>query len=185
MLNNDTKKVDFYAVGFEEMVDLDTKNIVSASGENARQWSQELESTLNNSGLSYSLVTYTQLVGVCLYVFVRSELAPLVRDVMVEQVKTGLGGATGNKGTVGVSLTFRQSSLCFLCSHFAAGQSQVADRNSDYQEAIKKLSFNNVSCSSEIDFLLVTLRVPGENYSVTRLCVLGRRLQLQDKPREE
>ena len=186
MLNNDTKKVDFYAVGFEEMVDLDTKNIVSASGENARQWSQELESTLNKPpGHSYSLVTYTQLVGVCLYVFVRSELAPLVRDVMVEQVKTGLGGATGNKGTVGVSLTFRQSSLCFLCSHFAAGQSQVADRNSDYQEAIKKLSFNNVSCSSEIDFLLVTLRVPGENYSVTRLCVLGRRLQLQDKPREE
>ena len=185
MLNNDTKKVDFYAVGFEEMVDLDTKNIVSASGENARQWSQELESTLNKSGLSYSLVTYTQLVGVCLYVFVRSELAPLVRDVMVEQVKTGLGGAAGNKGTVGVSLTFRQSSLCFLCSHFAAGQSQVADRNSDYQEAIKKLSFNNVSCSSEIDFLLVTLRVPGENYSVTRLCVLGRRLQLQDKPGEE
>ena len=80
MLNNDTKKVDFYAVGFEEMVDLDTKNIVSASGENARQWSLELESTLNKSpGLSYSLVTYTQLVGVCLYVFVRSELASQVR----------------------------------------------------------------------------------------------------------
>ena len=149
MLNNDTKKVDFYAVGFEEMVDLDTKNIVSASGENARQWSQELESTLNKSGLSYSLVTYTQLVGVCLYVFVRSELAPLVRDVMVEQVKTGLGGATGNKGTVGVSLTFRQSSLCFLCSHFAAGQSQVAERNSDYQEAVKRITFSNVRVSHQ------------------------------------
>ena len=125
MLNNDTKKVDFYAVGFEEMVDLDTKNIVSASGENARQWSQELESTLNKlPGLSYSLVTYTQLVGVCLYLFVRTELAPLVREVLVEQVKTGLGGTTGNKGTVGISLTFKASSLVFVCSHFAAGQSQ-------------------------------------------------------------
>ena len=150
MLNNDTKKVDFYAVGFEEMVDLDTKNIVSASGENARQWSLELESTLNKSpGLSYSLVTYTQLVGVCLYVFVRTELAPLVRDVLVEQVKTGLGGTTGNKGTVSVSLTFRQSSLCFLCSHFAAGQSQVAERNSDYQEAVKKITFDNVRVSQQ------------------------------------
>ena len=126
MLNNQTKKVDFYAVGFEEMVDLDTKNIVSASGENARLWSQELLETLNKEpGQSYSLVTYTQLVGVCLYLFVRTELAPLVREVLVEQVKTGLGGTTGNKGTVGISLTFKASSLVFVCSHFAAGQSQV------------------------------------------------------------
>ena len=126
MLNNKKEKVDFFAVGFEEMVDLDTKNIVSASGENARLWSQELLETLNKKpGLSYSLVTYTQLVGVCLYLFVRTELAHLVREVLVEQVKTGMGGTTGNKGTVGISLTFRASSLVFLCSHFAAGQSQV------------------------------------------------------------
>ena len=128
MLNNQTKKVDFYAVGFEEMVDLDTKNIVSASGENARLWSQELLETLNKeAGQSYSLVTYTQLVGVCLYLFVRTELAPLVREVLVEQVKTGMGGTTGNKGTVCISLTFRASSLVFACSHFAAGQSQVCN----------------------------------------------------------
>ena len=41
MVNNEAQQpVDFYAVGFEEMVDLDTKNIVSASGENARQVGQ-------------------------------------------------------------------------------------------------------------------------------------------------
>ena len=146
MLNNQTKKVDFYAVGFEEMVDLDTKNIVSASGENARLWSQELVQTLNKEpGLSYSLVTYTQLVGVCLYLFVRTDLAHLVSEVLVEQVKTGFGGNTGNKGTVCISLTFRAASLVFACSHFAAGQSQVTERNNDYQEAVKRISFSNVS----------------------------------------
>lgn len=82
MINNDTKEVDMFAVGFEEMVDLDTKNIVSASGENARQWCGELLATLNSNG-QYSLVTYTQLVGVCLYVFVRTPLAPMIRDVQV------------------------------------------------------------------------------------------------------
>ena len=82
MINNDTREVDIFAVGFEEMVDLDTKNIVSASGENARQWSEELLTTLNSNG-QYSLVTYTQLVGVCLYVFVRTPLATMVRDVQV------------------------------------------------------------------------------------------------------
>ena len=63
MLNNQTQKVDFYAIGFEEMVDLDTKNIVSASGENARLWCQELLQTLNTEpGQSYSLVTYKMVV---------------------------------------------------------------------------------------------------------------------------
>ena len=40
-----------------------------------------------------------QLVGICLFVFVRSSLVPYIRDVQVHQVKTGLMGATGNKGT--------------------------------------------------------------------------------------
>ena len=53
--------------------------------------------TLNKGGAEYSLVTYSQLVGVCLYVFVRSCHAPLVSEVRVDQVKTGLGGAAGNK----------------------------------------------------------------------------------------
>ena len=43
------------------------------------------------------------------------------RDVYVEDVKTGMGGATGNKGTVGISLTYNATSFVFLCSHFAAG----------------------------------------------------------------
>ena len=101
--------------------------------------------TLNKGSAEYSLVTYSQLVGVCLYVFVRSCHAPLVSEVRVDQVKTGLGGAAGNKGTVAISLTLAASSLCFLCSHFAAGQSQVAERNSDYSEAVKRISFSNVS----------------------------------------
>lgn len=44
------------------------------------------------------MVTYVQLVGVCLFLFIRPELAPVLRDVAVDSVKTGLGGATGNKG---------------------------------------------------------------------------------------
>ena len=52
-----------------------------------------------------------------------------VRDVHVEDVKTGLGGATGNKGTVGISLTYHATSFVFLCSHFAAGQKEIQVRD--------------------------------------------------------
>ena len=64
---------------------------------------------------------FQQLVGVCLYVFVRPEHAPHIRDVAVDLVKTGMGGATGNKGTVAIRFRFHSTSLCFVCSHFAAG----------------------------------------------------------------
>ena len=36
--------------------------------------------------MHYIQVTYTQLVGVCLYLFVRAEQAAGVRDVAVDQV---------------------------------------------------------------------------------------------------
>ena len=70
---------------------------------------------------AFFLFLFQQLVGVCLYVFVRPEHAPHIRDVAVDLVKTGMGGATGNKGTVAIRFRFHSTSLCFVCSHFAAG----------------------------------------------------------------
>ena len=78
------------------MVDLDAKNIMNASKEHAKEWALELSKTLNRDE-KYCLLTFHQLVGVCLYVFVRPQLAKSIREVMVEDVKTGMGGATGNK----------------------------------------------------------------------------------------
>lgn len=67
------------------------------------------------------------------------------RDVAVDTVKTGMGGATGNKGAVAIRMLFHTTSLCFVCSHFAAGQSQVKERNEDFGEIARKLSFPMVS----------------------------------------
>lgn len=137
---DERKRVDVYAIGFEEMVDLDAKNIVNASSENAKGWASELTKILNRDE-KFVLVTYLQLVGVCLYVFVRPELAPHIRDVAVDSVKTGMGGATGNKGAVAIRFRYHSTSLCFVCSHFAAGQSAITDRNNDFNEAVKKIMF--------------------------------------------
>jgi len=144
--------IDIFAIGFEEMVDLDAKNIVNTSKENAKEWAVELCKTLSRDE-RYCLVTYQQLVGVCLYIFVRPHLAKNIKDVFVDDVKTGMGGATGNKGAVAISLTYRSSSLCFLCSHFAAGQSNITERNNDYSEAIKKVTFPNGRSVLNHDFV--------------------------------
>jgi hypothetical protein len=45
-----------------------------SSSENAKAWAAELLRILNRDD-KYALITYQQLVGVCLYVFVRPEHA--------------------------------------------------------------------------------------------------------------
>ena len=67
------------------------------------------------------------------------------RDVAIDTVKTGLGGAAGNKGGVAIRFLINSTSVCFVCAHLAAGQSQIKDRNEDYAEISKKLAFPMVS----------------------------------------
>ena len=37
-----------------------------------------------------------------------------------------------------------------LCSHFAAGQKEIQERNNDFGDALKKLAFANVSITYKI-----------------------------------
>ncbi|XP_058681911.1 synaptojanin-1 isoform X6 [Poecile atricapillus] len=134
------KPVDIFAIGFEEMVELNAGNIVNASTTNQKLWADELQKTISRD-YKYVLLASEQLVGVCLFVFIRPQHAPFIRDVAVDTVKTGMGGATGNKGAVAIRMLFHTSSLCFVCSHFAAGQSQVKERNEDFVEISRKLGF--------------------------------------------
>ncbi|XP_035873302.1 synaptojanin-1 isoform X4 [Phyllostomus discolor] len=135
-----SKPTDIFAIGFEEMVELNAGNIVNASTTNQKLWAVELQKTISRDH-KYVLLASEQLVGVCLFVFIRPQHAPFIRDVAVDTVKTGMGGAAGNKGAVAIRMLFHTTSLCFVCSHFAAGQSQVKERNEDFAEIVRKLSF--------------------------------------------
>ena len=64
-------------------------------------------------------------------------------------VKTGLGNRVGNKGAVAIRFLLHATSICFVCAHLAAHQSRVAERNSDFQEIVKKVSFPMVSWRRE------------------------------------
>ncbi|XP_075453108.1 synaptojanin-2 isoform X2 [Ascaphus truei] len=131
---------DIFAVGFEEMVELSAGNIVNASTTNRKMWAEQIQLALSRSN-RYILLTTGQLVGVCLFVFVRPYHMPFIRDVAMDTVKTGMGGKTGNKGAVAIRFQFYSTSFCFICSHFTAGQNQVKERNEDYKEITQKLSF--------------------------------------------
>nr|XP_022328766.1 synaptojanin-1-like isoform X2 [Crassostrea virginica] len=142
--DNLEKPIDIFAIGFEEIVDLNASNIMKASTTNAREWQKELLKTISRDH-KYVVLTSVQLVGVILYVFIRPHLAPFIRDVATDSAKTGLGGAAGNKGGVAIRFLYQSTSLCFVCAHLSAGQSQVNDRNSDYHEISRKICFPMVT----------------------------------------
>lgn len=118
---------------------------------NQRVWRDGIKSVIdqfyaNNTLIAhnndkYSVLACEQLVGVCLILFVKINLLSKIRDLAVSEVKTGLGGATGNKGSVVVRFTINSTSLCFVCSHFAAGQNEVFNRNEDFQTTLRKIRF--------------------------------------------
>ncbi|XP_018651894.1 putative synaptojanin [Schistosoma mansoni] len=142
------KPMDVFAIGFEEIVDLTTSNIVAGSkpSANQRDWGQFLQRHLNrdtDEQDSYLLITSVQLVGVCLFLFVRKRLAGSLRNIATSSVKTGLGGTAGNKGAVAIRFQLGATSICFVCSHFTAGQSAVRERNDDFQEICRRLSLPN------------------------------------------
>ncbi|VDL81907.1 unnamed protein product [Nippostrongylus brasiliensis] len=87
---------EIIAIGVEELVDLNASNVMKASTTNQRLWTEGIRRVLHEHG-TYILLVVEQLVGVCLFVFVRSQLAPNIKDFAVASVKTGMGGAAGNK----------------------------------------------------------------------------------------
>ncbi|VDK48305.1 unnamed protein product, partial [Cylicostephanus goldi] len=91
---------------------------------NQRLWLEGIRRVLHEHG-SYVLLVVEQLVGVCLFIFARSHLAPFIKDFAVTSIKTGMGGTTGNKGSVAFRMVVHSTSMCFVCSHFAAGQNEV------------------------------------------------------------
>lgn len=131
---------EIVAIGVEELVDLNASNLMKASTTNQRLWNEGIRRVLHERG-SYILLVVEQLVGVCLFVFVRPHLAPYIKDFAVSSVKTGMGGATGNKGSVAFRMVVHSTSFCFVCSHFAAGQNEVRDRNEDFTTALRRIKF--------------------------------------------
>jgi len=68
------------------------------------------------------------MVGLAFLIYIRVGLRPYVADVDCDRVKTGLDGATGNKGAVCARLRLGELALCFVNVHLASGQHATAER---------------------------------------------------------
>ncbi|VDO05611.1 unnamed protein product [Rodentolepis nana] len=139
-----SRPTDIFAIGFEEIIDLNAGNVVAGkqSSESQTYWGTTMQALFNQNAETdepYVLLCTTQLVGVCIYVFLRIGLRDYVRGLSSASVKTGLHGKAGNKGACAVRFQIGSTSLCFCCSHLTAGQSAVKERNAEMHDISQRL----------------------------------------------
>jgi phosphatidylinositol-3,4,5-trisphosphate 5-phosphatase 2 len=90
--------------------------------------------------IDYEKVGVQSLWGIKLFVFVKPEHSNKISHVQGSQVRTGIGNALGNKGAVGISFTFGNTSLCFINCHLTSGNEKCTRRNQNYHDILKGLS---------------------------------------------
>lgn len=117
---------------------------MSADPERRLFWENLISGLLSESypKHQFSLLVSHQLVGTTISVFIRNDYLPAVNQVEIASKKTGMGGIAGNKGSVAVRLKLHDSSICFVSSHFTAGQNNSIDRDRDFEYALTELQLS-------------------------------------------
>lgn len=158
ILPSNQKVADIYAIGFQEIVDLNAMNVAidgSKTQQRSQFWQEQIQYCLDSTKKKFIMVSSKALVGLLLCVFVEESLVnnKLIDDVRSSQLGVGLMGMMGNKGGVSIRLHVFDTSICFVCSHLAAHRENVAGRNSDFKNIYEKScftkSFVNDSLSNE------------------------------------
>ncbi len=146
-----TSSPDVYAIGFQEIVDLNAMNVAldgSKTVSRSQLWMDKIQESLGQcrgsggNAEKYTLVAHRHLVGVLLCVYVKDSLvnAGEVRDVRTASTSVGVLGM-GNKGGVSVRLHIYDTSMCFVCSHLAAHRENIEGRNADYRSIVEQSIF--------------------------------------------
>ncbi|KAG2438703.1 hypothetical protein HXX76_005249 [Chlamydomonas incerta] len=123
------------------------KTMLERGNQNAQWWATELAAALTTAsgGASWARVGLRQMSGMLALVFCRMELVPHVGEVATASVPCGVMGVGGNKGAVAVSMSVYRRRIMFVCSHFAAHQERVDERNDNYNKIVRQLHFENTS----------------------------------------
>ena len=142
---------DVYAVGFQEIVELNPKNVALSDAQSAKrsvQWEAAILAKLNarnpsDSTARYVAVASEHLVGILLCVFVKRRYAAHVRCVASATAGVGMFGVAGNKGGAAVRMQLYGTTLCFISSHLAAHRKAVVSRNSDFASIMAKMELRH------------------------------------------
>jgi len=139
---------NIYFIGLQEVVELNTANVISNSDDKQKvlkDWGEKIEKTLNTIG-QYKKLIEMNLVGINFYFYILEKDANNVNNLKSRFVKTGFGGTAGNKGSCCINFHYLNTSISVACSHLAAGSTHNKQRMKEltYILDLKTTEFQNV-----------------------------------------
>ena len=137
-LNLNSISPEFYILGFQEIVDLNSTNLLIKSNTEKRNKIKTLINNLlitsfqnSNKTDKYQLMKEIDLVGLYILIFVRASCIKYIKNFDYQIIKTGLKGTLGNKGSLLLRFNLNDSSIAFACSHLSSGQEKNEERKSE------------------------------------------------------
>ena len=137
-LNLNSISPEFYILGFQEIVDLNSTNLLIKSNTEKRNKIKTLINNLlitsfqnSNKTDKYQLMKEIDLVGLYILIFVRASCIKYIKNFDYQIIKTGLKGTLGNRGSLLLRFNLNDSSIAFACSHLSSGQEKNEERKSE------------------------------------------------------
>lgn len=139
------KAYDLVFVGIQEIVELSAGQMVNTDPTNKIFWENKIKKTLtryNSEGVPYISLWSGHIGGIALFLYVKETEVSNINNVEGAFKKTGFGGMSANKGGIAVSFYYSNTEICFVCSHLAAGLSNVDERHQNYKTIAKGIKFS-------------------------------------------
>ena len=137
-LNLNSISPEFYILGFQEIVDLNSTNLLIKSNTEKRNKIKTLINNLlittfqnSNKTDKYQLMKEIDLVGLYILIYVRASSIKYIKNFDYQIIKTGLKGTLGNKGSLLLRFNLNDSSIAIACSHLSSGQEKNEERKSE------------------------------------------------------
>ena len=112
----------FYCIGLQEIVKLNTSNIIFAGNKNyVNLWENKITQILQ-SNYNYTLQCKENLVGILFLFFVKTSQAKNISNINKTVKKAGFLNKLGNKGYILYEFKYKKKKYSFCTGHLTAGQ---------------------------------------------------------------
>ena len=114
----------FICIGLQEIVKLNTSNIIFASNKNSVNiWEIKITQFLQKN-YNYTLQYKEDLVGILFLFFVKTSEAKNIREMKKSVIKAGFLNTLGNKGYILYEFKYKNKIFTFCTGHLTAGQTE-------------------------------------------------------------
>ena len=119
----------FYIIGLQEIVKLNTSNIIFDSNKSSSfLWETKITEILSKM-YNYTLQYRENMVGILLLIFVKSKEAKNLKNMQKSVIKAGFMNTLGNKGYILYEFKYKDKNFAFGSGHLTAGENDKNYKN--------------------------------------------------------